>query len=111
MNKILFPLIWLFCAAPVHADSMQDPMRPPSVMAASGATSAVATEVPQVEAVKIAGRQRLAVLGGQTVREGDNWQDGKISRITDTGVWVTRPSGREFLSLFPAAEKKVQQKR
>lgn len=110
MKRLTVMFVLLLAAFAVRAEqpALQDPMRPPPLVAGQGDAVPADVAAPQVEAVRIAGGKRLAVMAGQTVHEGDRWQDGKISRITESGVWVSRPGGREFLSLYPAVEKKLR---
>lgn len=110
--KSLFIALLAVWALPVLAEQTgaADPMRPANlaVIPAAGTSAEAQPATSQIEAIRISRSGRLAVIGGQVYRVGDEYQQGRISRITESAVWIKGPAGEEQLSLFPAVEKKMR---
>jgi MSHA biogenesis protein MshK len=97
----------LSCAR-LHAQSLQDPTRPPAA-AVAGENGAPASAGPQLQSVLIArhpGGRQVAVIDGDTVRVGESWNGARVARITPHEVELVRGKERQVLKLAvdPALE-------
>jgi MSHA biogenesis protein MshK len=93
-------------AACAQAQSMQDPTRP-ALAGASDGESGAAPAGPQLESVLIArhpGGRNLAVINGDTVRQGDTYKGARVARITHSSVELVRGKDREVLQMSPPDE-------
>lgn len=103
------------CAAQAHAQALQDPTRPPPLMAkaAAGAlpgASAVAPAGPVLQSVLIgrnAGGRQVAVIDGETVALGGAFRGAVLVRMTENEVELLRGRERQVLKLFAAAGQKA----
>jgi MSHA biogenesis protein MshK len=85
--------------------AMTDPTRPPSAAEATGGTATPAG--PQLQSVLISPNRRLAVISGETVRQGATIGDARVVRITETEVTLKRGEETEVLKLTPGVDKKA----
>lgn len=91
--------------AGAHAQSLQDPTRPPAMLAAG--ESGAGTAGPQLQSVLIArqpGGRHVAVIDGDTVRLGDEYKGARVARITQDSVELVRGKERQVLKLPKADE-------
>lgn len=99
-------LLWL---AGAQAQVLVDPTRPPpEAMLAAPGTKPVpgAGAASRLQSILISGRdggRRVAVVDGETVREGDRIGGAVVLRIRETEVVLRRGRETEVLKLFPAA--------
>lgn len=92
-------------AAGAHAQSLQDPTRP--VQPSADGADAGANIGPQLESVLIThrpGGRNLAVIDGDTVRQGDMYKGARVARITRNSVELIRGKDREVLQMSPPDE-------
>ncbi|GAB3409975.1 hypothetical protein NX774_08000 [Massilia agilis] len=88
-----------------HAQSLQDPTRPP-VLSTAGDAGAVATG-PQLQSVLISrqpGGRHVAVIDGDTVRLGDQYKGARVTRIKQNEVELVRGKEHQVLKLTTADE-------
>ncbi len=86
------------------AETLPDPTRPPP-----GIDTVLAAPVgsgPALQAIRIEGRQRSAVIGGETVRVGSRLGEQRVTRIDHDQVVLVGPAGTQTLKLFPQVEIK-----
>ncbi len=83
---------------------MTDPTRPPNATEVAGGPAVPAG--PQLQSVLISPDRRLAVISGETVRQGAMIGDAKVVRIGETEVMLRRGEQTEVLKLTPGADKK-----
>jgi MSHA biogenesis protein MshK len=81
-----------------------DPTRPPDFVPADAAPGVSAGS--RLESVLIAPDRRIAVIGGQQVRLGEKFGDGRVVRITESEVVIRTAEGTQTLKLFPEVEKR-----
>ncbi|MFZ3287346.1 MAG: MSHA biogenesis protein MshK [Telluria sp.] len=111
--RALLLLLVVWTGAPLRAQALADPTRPPAVLApAVPGTSALPAEPaePQLQSVLISvrdGGRRVAVIDGQALRLGEKFRDAVLIRITETEVVLRRGRALQVLRLFPAAELKA----
>lgn len=93
---------WL---APALAQGLRDPTQPPSFVAPQPqgqvATPSVSGE-PALQSVLIstkAGGRRVAVIDGETVREGDTFHESKVIKISPTQVVLRKDKKDQVLVL------------
>lgn len=104
-RRVLATFVLCALAACVHAQSLQDPTRP--MQAGAGAGDGAANIGPQLESVLITrrpGGRNLAVIGGETVRQGDMYKGARVARITHNSVELVRGKDREVLQMMPPDE-------
>jgi MSHA biogenesis protein MshK len=98
-RRLIGAALLLLAQASAHAQSMQDPTRPP-VMSGNGAAAVSAG--PQLQSVLIsrdAGGRHLAVIDGDTVRLGDTYRGARVARIAQDRVELVRGKERQVLTL------------
>lgn len=85
------------------AQELDDPTRPPARLAAADAAGgAIADGVPVLQSVLVgrgAGARRVAVIDGDTVREGDSWRGSRVARIRPGEVVLTKGKDRQVLRM------------
>jgi MSHA biogenesis protein MshK len=91
-----------------HAQSLQDPTRPPAASAV-GENGGPAYAGPTLQSVLIGrqpGGRRVAVIDGDTVRLGETWNGARVTRIAAHEVELVRGKERQVLKLAtdPASE-------
>jgi len=97
-------IILLMLAFPAGANNGIDPTQPPvwlnpePVVSASG---------KKLESILIQGEQKLVLAGGETMREGDMWDQRRIETIYPDRI---RLSDGSVIRLFPALSELSQEK-
>jgi MSHA biogenesis protein MshK len=89
--------------APVHAQALQDPTRPPAAAMAVAASPAASVAGPRLQSILVAreaGGRRLAVIDGETVRLGEQFRGARVVRIGDNEVELARGAERQVLRLY-----------
>ncbi|TFW30978.1 hypothetical protein [Massilia horti] len=84
-----------------QAQALQDPTRPPANLAAYAGAQAVSSG-PQLQSVLISrepGGRHIAVIDGETVRLGEQFQGARLVRVTQTEVELLRGRQRQVLKL------------
>lgn len=100
-RRLLAAAVLLLAHAWAHAQSLQDPTRPPA-LAAGGAEGVAATAGPQLQSVLVSrqpGGRHIAVIDGETLRLGESFRGARVARITATSVELVRGKERQVLSL------------
>jgi MSHA biogenesis protein MshK len=85
-----------------HAQSLQDPTRPPAVTAVGEDGAPLSIAAPQLQSVLIArqpGGRHVAVIDGDTVRLGETYKGARVARITPNEVELVRGKDRQVLKL------------
>lgn len=91
--------------ASAHAQSLQDPTRPPAQAGWPAGLDTAASSGPQLQSVLIArqpGGRHVAVIDGETVRLGDTFRGARVARMTQTEVELVRGRERQVLKLYGA---------
>lgn len=97
-------LAGLWLAQPAAHAQLQDPTRPPA--AASGGDAAALSAEPQLQSVLVsrqAGGRHVAVIDGETVRQGETFRGAKVVRIRENEVELVRGGERQVLRLYAEA--------
>ncbi|GAA4901928.1 hypothetical protein [Ferrimonas pelagia] len=101
---MLVMIILLMLALPAGAADGIDPTEPPQ-WAAPVAT--VPSEGQKLESILIQGEQKLVLAGGETLREGDRWDQRVIRTIYADRIVL---SDGEVIRLFPALSELSQER-
>lgn len=101
MSRIALTLILSLVATVAGAQALSDPTR-----RFDTALTAAASEGGWVlQSTRIASNQRLAVINGQTVREGERVGNARVLRIDNGQVQLIEDGQRRTLSMFVAIGK------
>jgi MSHA biogenesis protein MshK len=85
-----------------HAQSLQDPTRPPAITAVGEHGAPLSIAGPQLQSVLISrqpGGRHVAVIDGDTVRLGESFRGARVTRITAGEVELARGKERQVLKL------------
>jgi MSHA biogenesis protein MshK len=95
-------------AAPSGAQMLQDPTRPPSVLAPAGdvAGEPGPAAAPVLQSVIVSQSRKMAIINGKTVGLGEKYGDARVVKITESEVVLRDGTGTQTLKLFPSIEKK-----
>lgn len=100
----------LCAAAPVCAEALPDPTRPADTPAVSASAPGASAEgVPQM--VRISKDRKSAIIGGQNVRIGDNYNGARVVGITESEIVLKSGGATQTLKLFPGVEKTPSQRK
>lgn len=87
------------------AQTTADPTRPPAALLDNSSQSAVPAEAV-LQSVLIPKKGRpLAVIGGQTVKLGELFDERRLVKVSEREVVLEGPNGKESLPLTPGVEK------
>jgi len=96
-------------AAGAFGQSLPDPTRPPDALNALNAANkqepAGAQSGPVLQSVLVSPRRKLAVISGQTVKLGGEYENARVVKISETEVVLRNGKDTRTLKLFPQAEK------
>jgi hypothetical protein len=97
-----------FWTATALAQPVTDPTRPPAfVEATSGAAGTAQTPASPLQSVILRpGAKPRALLSGEWVELGKEYNGARLIKVTETSVTLKGPSGHETLYLTPDVEKK-----
>lgn len=99
----------MLAVVPAFAQGLPDPTRPPVALSDSGQQAAEAA-APVLQSVLISPSRRLAIIDGQTVRQGEKFGASRVVKITETEVVLRGGGGNgnttQILKLFPQVEKR-----
>jgi MSHA biogenesis protein MshK len=109
MSQLLVCIAAVLLVPAAQGAPFADPTRPPDFAPADAAPGGSAG--PRLESVLIAPDRRVAVIGGQQVRLGEKFGDGRIVRITESEVVIRTAEGTQTLKLFPEVEKRPRARR
>jgi MSHA biogenesis protein MshK len=104
MSRLLICVAALCLARAAQGAPFADPTRPPDAAPAEAAPGVSGGS--RLESVLIAPDRRVAVIGGQQVRLGEKFRDGRVVRITESEVVIRTAEGSQTLKLFPEVEKR-----
>lgn len=97
-------LLFLHFDLTLAAELLPDPTRPPTEAGFAGAVVAIPSG-PVLQSVKIASGQKMAVISGQLLTEGESFGEAKLIKIAEGEVVLSGPDGLQTLRLFPGVEK------
>jgi len=109
MSRLLICVAVLLLVPAAHGAPFADPTRPPDYAPADAAPGVSGGS--RLESVLIAPDRRVAVIGGQQVRLGEKFGDGRVVRITESEVVIRTADGTQTLKLFPEVEKRPRARR
>jgi MSHA biogenesis protein MshK len=96
---------WLLLLGTLPAaavETLPDPTRPPPEIARPAAAEQAAGS--GLQSVIIAPGRRAAIINGQTVELGGKYENARLIEVTERGVVLRGPQGRQVLELFPGVE-------
>jgi MSHA biogenesis protein MshK len=105
LHPRLLAILLAFAQVAAHAQALQDPTRPAALSAAGEGSEASAG--PQLQSVLIArspGGRHIAVIDGDTVRQGETYKGARVARITPKAVELVRGKDRQVLRLLSIDE-------
>lgn len=102
MARRIIPFLVGLLFATAHAEVPRDPTRPPSALGEAAETTPAG---PTLQAIRLSGTTRSAVISGQEVRLGDRVGELRVVRIDEDRVTLRDASGTTVLKLFPSVEK------
>ena len=100
-------LLALLVAGGAHAQPLQDPTKPPAAATPVAGGPLAASSGPQLQSILIgraAGGRQVAVIDGETVRQGESFRGAKVVRIGENEVELLRGRERQVLRLYAEAE-------
>jgi MSHA biogenesis protein MshK len=101
----------ILLATGAHAQGLQDPTRPPAAATPVAAGPLAASSGPQLQSILIgraAGGRHVAVIDGETVRQGESFRGAKVVRIGANEVELVRGRERQVLHLFAEATEGIK---
>lgn len=101
--KVMIVMTLLF--VPISLQALEDPTRPPGASLLTAGGEADATGMQLTSTLVSAGR-RLAIINGQTVRQGQQLGNARVIKIEPTAVIVVQNGERKRLALLPSTIKK-----
>jgi MSHA biogenesis protein MshK len=88
--------------APATAQQLRDPTRPPTqIEEGEGAVS----EGPVLQSVLIAPDRKVAIISGQAVKLGEQFNGARVVSISETQVVLRSGTEVQTLKLFPDIDK------
>lgn len=88
-----------------RAQALADPTRPPRQLEQGAAGMAIAG--PVLQSILISPGRRLAVISGQTVRLGEQFDGARLIKVTEGEVVLRKGSELQTLKLFPDIQKQM----
>jgi len=102
----------MLAAGAALAQVVNDPMRPPSGYLERDAAPDAASGRPFVlQSVKISRSERIAIVSGETVRQGDKLGSATVVKIADGEIVLKDGDTEQVLKLFPEIDKRAADKR
>ncbi len=100
LNRLVCALLLIatLVSSPLWAQALRDPTTP-----LAGAVTGGNTEAPQLQSILIRSKDKLAIISGETVREGDSlsaFADAVVERIDADHVVIRRGGKRETLRVY-----------
>ena len=109
MSRFLAGIAVVLLVPAAQGAPFADPTRPPDYAPTDAAPGVSGGS--RLESVLIAPDRRVAVIGGQQVRLGEKFGDGRVVRITESEVVIRTADGTQTLKLFPEVEKRPRARR
>lgn len=97
-------LILAVACSSAAAESLPDPTRP-SGAAMAESEAADRPRGPVLQSVLNSSGRKLAIISGQSVRQGDKVGNARVVSIRDTEVVLVQGKETQVLKLFPVVEK------
>jgi MSHA biogenesis protein MshK len=104
-------VLLLLSGAQLVAAPLEDPTRPPDFIGGVNGNGSQQGQVPswEVSSILISGDRRLAVVNGETVRQGDQVGNARVIRISPTAVTLRTSIETFTVKLLPAQIKSVRE--
>lgn len=94
------------CVPNAWGGDLPDPTRPPAALyTAPGSSAHAAPSGPVLQSVFISGKNKLAIINGQTLKLGDKLGEAQLVKIAETEVVLREGKNLQTLKLFPGVEK------
>ncbi|HEY9396232.1 MAG TPA: MSHA biogenesis protein MshK [Burkholderiales bacterium] len=101
--RLLILIGFAFGANSVHAQALNDPMRPPLFTAAETPAKAG----PVLQTIVIGKERRYAIISGERIAPGGAYGDAKVVRIAENEVTLRDATGDTVLKLVPQIKKQI----
>lgn len=103
--SVLSAAALLLTMGDASAQSADPTLPPPGLMALpEGAQAPSVSTGPELQSILVsreAGGRRVAVIGGEMVRQGGRYQGAVVEKVGDNEVILRRGKAREVLRLYP----------
>ncbi len=83
---------------------------PVAPAAAGGAAGGSVSPGISLTAIKMRGKQKIAIINGQEITVGGRYQDVRVVRISESEVVLRRGGEITVLKLYPQVEKRLRGK-
>ena len=105
MNRLLslMSIALALGATGTHAQTLNDPMRPPLFTPAESEAKAG----PVLQTIVIGKERRYAIISGERIAPGGAYGDAKIVRIVENEVTLRDATGDTVLKLVPQIKKQI----
>lgn len=99
-------ILLALCAAPVYAEELSDPTRPPAIIAAPVSAGIETGDGPPagLQSIIISKNRRAAIIDGETVELGKKHGDARLVEVNEGNVVLQGVQGRQVLTLFPGVK-------
>ena len=102
-------LLIVSLAAPVHAQGLNDPTRPPrEVLGDAGGGADAAPGGSPAQVVVISSDRRQATINGRTVALGGRYGDATLVRISDAEIVLQKGDSTEIIRLYSSVNRKMR---
>ena len=97
----------LFFAGVALAQELPDPTKPPTTLRPGHDTNSTSHQIaePTLQSIIISPTRRVAIIAGQTLKQGDKFGNAVVVKITETAVVLRNGTELRTLRLFPDIEK------
>ena len=96
----------LLVVAPLHAQTLQDPMQPPTAAGAATTQAVQGDSGFHLSAIRIAQGHRRAIINGKNVTVGDIVGTARVVAIQSSTVTLQQGGKMETVALLPVTIKK-----
>jgi MSHA biogenesis protein MshK len=103
LHMVFGACVGMCFVAPTLAQQLQDPTRPPAMVSHG---EEVVTEGPVLQSVLIGPNRKVAIISGQAVALGEQFNGAKLVSVSETQVVLRNGSELQTLKLFPDVDKR-----
>ncbi|WP_126452405.1 hypothetical protein [Sulfuriflexus mobilis] len=109
-TRLFVSALLLYVGVSLMAHAYEDPTRPPDFAGTGADTQQLNAPVWQLSSILISAERRLAVINGQTVRQGEQIGNARVIRIGATGVTLRNNTETFTVKLLSLPVKSVSDK-
>jgi MSHA biogenesis protein MshK len=101
-------VIALLAAAPLQAQGMSDPMRPPREILGGAEHVETPPSTSPAQVVIISPDRRQATINGRTVSVGGRYGDATLTKISDEELVLQKPDSTEVIRLYSSVNRRMR---